>query len=159
VWTQTHRDPPVSPSCILGVKACATTSNFLLFFFFFFFSFGFSRQGFFVEPWLSWNSLCRPGWPRTQKSACLCLPSAGIKGVHHHRPAAPYIIFFFFFFFGILAFYFNVLFFLFLLGLYFIYISNAISKVPHMLPYPLPHPPNPTSWPCRSPVLRHIKFA
>jgi hypothetical protein len=30
------------------------------------------------------NSLCRPGWPQTQKSACLCLPSAGIKGVHHH---------------------------------------------------------------------------
>jgi hypothetical protein len=26
----------------------------------------------------------RPGWPRTQKSACLCLPSAGIKGVRHH---------------------------------------------------------------------------
>jgi hypothetical protein len=25
-----------------------------------------------------------PGWPRTQKSACLCLSSAGIKGVHHH---------------------------------------------------------------------------
>jgi hypothetical protein len=24
------------------------------------------------------------GWPRTQKSACLCLPSAGIKGVCHH---------------------------------------------------------------------------
>jgi hypothetical protein len=45
----------------------------LLFFFFFFF---------FVS--LSWNSLCRPGWPQTQKSACLCLPSAGIKGVHHH---------------------------------------------------------------------------
>jgi large subunit ribosomal protein L32e len=32
-------------------------------------------------------SLCRPGWPRTQKYACLCLPSAGIKGVcHHARP-------------------------------------------------------------------------
>jgi hypothetical protein len=31
-----------------------------------------------VYPWLSWNSLCRPGWPRTQKSACLCLPSPGI---------------------------------------------------------------------------------
>ncbi|GAB1295070.1 Translocation protein SEC63 homolog [Apodemus speciosus] len=28
--------------------------------------------------------LCRPGWPRTQKSACLCLPSAGITGVRHH---------------------------------------------------------------------------
>jgi hypothetical protein len=23
-------------------------------------------------------------WPRTQKSACLCLSSAGIKGVRHH---------------------------------------------------------------------------
>jgi hypothetical protein len=47
----------------------------------------FPRQGFSVLPWLSGNSLSRPGWPRTQKSACLCLPSAGIKGVHHHaRP-------------------------------------------------------------------------
>jgi hypothetical protein len=27
---------------------------------------------------------CRPGWPQTQKSACLCLPSAGIKGVCYH---------------------------------------------------------------------------
>jgi hypothetical protein len=39
------------------------------------FCFGFSRQGFSVWPWLSWNSLCRPGWPRTQRSTCLCLPS------------------------------------------------------------------------------------
>jgi hypothetical protein len=46
--------------------------------------FCFPRQGFSVLPWLSWNSLCRPGWPRTQKSTCLCLPSAGIKGVRHH---------------------------------------------------------------------------
>jgi hypothetical protein len=46
--------------------------------------FCFSRQGFSVWPWLSWNSLCRPGWPRTQRSACLCLPSPGIKGVRHH---------------------------------------------------------------------------
>ena len=36
---------------------------------------------------LAWNSLCRPGWPQNQKSACLCLPSAGSKGVHHHHPA------------------------------------------------------------------------
>jgi hypothetical protein len=49
--------------------------------------FCFSRQGSSVWPWLSWNSLCRPGWPRTQKSACLCLPSAGIKGVRHHHLA------------------------------------------------------------------------
>jgi hypothetical protein len=48
---------------------------------------------------------------------------------------------------------------LFLLGIYFIYISNAIPKVPHILPHPLLHPPTPTSWPWRSPVLRHIKFA
>jgi hypothetical protein len=41
------------------------------------------------------------------------------------------------------------------LGIYFIYISNAIPKVPDTLP----HPPTPTSWPWRSPVLRHIKFA
>jgi hypothetical protein len=46
--------------------------------------FGFSRQSFSVSPWLSWNSLCGPGWPQTQKSPCLCLPSAGIKGVHHY---------------------------------------------------------------------------
>ncbi|EDL11756.1 mCG1036175 [Mus musculus] len=25
--------------------------------------------------------LCRPGWPRTQRSACLCLPSTGMKGM------------------------------------------------------------------------------
>jgi hypothetical protein len=43
-----------------------------------------SRQGFSVQSWLSWNSLCRPGWSRTQKSACLCLPSAGITGMRHH---------------------------------------------------------------------------
>jgi hypothetical protein len=24
-------------------------------------------QGFFVEPWLSWNSLCRAGWPQTYR--------------------------------------------------------------------------------------------
>ena len=28
------------------------------------------------------DSLCRPGWPRTQRSACL--PNAKIKGVCHH---------------------------------------------------------------------------
>ena len=44
----------------------------------------FSRQDFSVQSWLSWNSLCRPGWPPTQKYAYLCLPSAGIKGMCHH---------------------------------------------------------------------------
>jgi hypothetical protein len=48
-----------------------------------------------------------------------------------------------------------------LLGIYFIYISNAITKVPHTLPPPprLSHPPSPTSWPWHSPVLRHIRSA
>jgi hypothetical protein len=45
------------------------------------------------------------------------------------------------------------------LGIYFIYISNAIPKVPHTLPHPLPYPPTPTSWPWSSPVQRQIKFA
>jgi hypothetical protein len=64
---------------------------------FLFFSFGvclfvcllfFLRQSFSVFAWLSWNSLCKPGWPGTQKSACLCLPSAGTKGVWWWRLAA-----------------------------------------------------------------------
>jgi hypothetical protein len=30
------------------------------------------------------DSLCRPGWPRTQRSNCLCLLSAGIKEMCQH---------------------------------------------------------------------------
>ena len=41
---------------------------------FFFSDLFFSRRVFSVQLWLSWNSLCRPGWPQTQKSTCLCLP-------------------------------------------------------------------------------------
>jgi hypothetical protein len=51
----------------------------------------------------------------------------------------------------------SILFFSFLLGIFFIYISNAIPKVPHAPPL-LPYPTTPTSWPWGSPVLRHIKF-
>jgi hypothetical protein len=47
----------------------------------------FFKTGFLCIALPVWNSSCRPGWPRTQKSTCLCLPSAGIKGVHHHCPA------------------------------------------------------------------------
>ena len=47
----------------------------------FFFGEGGVRE---LQPCLSWNSLCRPDWPRTQKSTRLYLPSAGIEGVHHH---------------------------------------------------------------------------
>jgi hypothetical protein len=51
------------------------------------FCFCFFEAGFLCIVLVSWNSLCRLGWPRTQKSACLCLPSAGIKGMCHHRLA------------------------------------------------------------------------
>ena len=50
--------------------------------------FCFTRQGFQDRcspgPWAAWNLLCRRGWPGTQRSACLCLLSAGIKAVRHH---------------------------------------------------------------------------
>ena len=33
-----------------------------------------------------WNSLCRQGWPETQRSTHLCLLIAGIKGMcYHHK--------------------------------------------------------------------------
>ena len=47
----------------------------------------FFETGFLCVAWPSRNSLCRPGQPQTQKSACLCLPSARIKGELHHCPA------------------------------------------------------------------------
>jgi hypothetical protein len=39
----------------------------------------FSKQGFSVYPWLSWNSLCRPHWPRTQKSTSSASQVLGLK--------------------------------------------------------------------------------
>jgi hypothetical protein len=47
---------------------------------------------------------------------------------------------------------------LFLLGIFLVYIFNAIPKVPHTHP-PIAYPPTPPFWPWRSPVLGHIKFA
>ena len=47
--------------------------------------------------------------------------------------------------------------FLLLLGIFFIYISNAIPKVPQTIPPT--HPTTHTSWPWCSPILRHIKFS
>jgi hypothetical protein len=49
----------------------------------FFPSFVFFNTGFLCVA-LAWNSLCRPGWPWTQRSSCLCLPSAGLNGRRHH---------------------------------------------------------------------------
>jgi hypothetical protein len=55
----------------------------------------------------------------------------------------------------------HIIFFLiyiFLLGIFLVYIFNAIPKVPHTQP-PIPYPPTPPFWPWCSPVLGHIKFA
>ena len=80
------------------VQVCNTTSNGGVFLFLhifarnlltpeFFSFFWFFETGFSVQPWLSWNSLCRPGWCRTQKSACLCLPPSA--GINKRAPPTP----------------------------------------------------------------------
>lgn len=69
-------------SCMPGKCSAAELQPRPYFYFkkviFFFFIF---RRGFPMKPWLSWNSLHKPGLPPTQRSVCLCLPSGGIKGV------------------------------------------------------------------------------
>ena len=54
--------------------------------------------------------------------------------------------------------YFLGFFLIFLLGIFLIYISNAIPKFPNTLPL-TPLPATPTFWHWRTPVLTHIKFA
>ncbi|KAM7333505.1 hypothetical protein ACRRTK_006825 [Alexandromys fortis] len=56
----------------------------LVWFWFFVFVF---KIGFLCSFGTCWNSLYRSCWPRTQRSTCLCLLSAGIKGVQHHSLA------------------------------------------------------------------------
>lgn len=45
-----------------------------------------------VYLWLFWNSLRRPGWPRTQRSTCLCLLRVGPKGVCHPHSAQEEVL-------------------------------------------------------------------
>jgi hypothetical protein len=54
-------------SVISGLKACDSRQDI-------------SPSSFQDRVSLSWNSLCRPGWPAAQGPACLCAKS---KGVHH----------------------------------------------------------------------------
>ena len=49
-------------------------------------AFLFFETGFFCIA-LAALELCWSGWPHTQRSTCLCLPSAEIKGMRHHCPA------------------------------------------------------------------------
>jgi hypothetical protein len=54
----------------------------------------------------------------------------------------------------------HIFFSIFLLDIFFLYISSVILKVPYILPTTLLlYPPTSTSWPRHSPVLGHIKFA
>jgi hypothetical protein len=94
---------------------------FVLFCFVLFFQDRFSLY----SPGCSGTHFSRPGWPRTQKSTCLCAPppSAGIKGVHHYHPASS-------------PFFFCLFVFKFLLDIFFIFISNAIPKVLYTPPPP-----------------------
>ena len=94
------------------------------------------RQGFSVYPWLSWNSLCRPGWPRTQKFACLCLPSAGIKGVRHHRLAWSSLSFFFLSFLSFFFFFVVIVFFLFYFLIPYMYSVLTLIPLPFLLYLP-----------------------
>jgi hypothetical protein len=48
------------------------------------FGFVFFQTGFLCIALAIQELTLQTGWPRTQKSACLCLSSAGIKGVSHH---------------------------------------------------------------------------
>ena len=52
---------------------------------------GFSRQDL-CSPGCPGTQFYRPGWPRSQKSSCLCLPRAGIKGMGHHCPAPLFFL-------------------------------------------------------------------
>lgn len=44
----------------------------------------FLRQGLTVQFYLAQNLICTLGWPRSQRSACLCLVNIGIKKYAHH---------------------------------------------------------------------------
>jgi hypothetical protein len=61
---------------------CYFHSYLFVYIYLFCFGFWFLETGFLCVA-LDVLELCRPGWSRTQKSTCLCLPSAGITGVRH----------------------------------------------------------------------------
>jgi hypothetical protein len=51
------------------------------------------RQGLDISPRLVWNLLCIPRLALNLWSSCLCLPSAGIRGVYHQAwPKTPFSI-------------------------------------------------------------------
>jgi hypothetical protein len=70
--------------CLFALRGCVFVFVFVFVCFLFFFR---DRVSLCSSGCPGTNSLCRPGWPQTQKSAYLCLQSARIKGVNHHHLA------------------------------------------------------------------------
>jgi hypothetical protein len=103
------------------------------------------------------------GWDLQTKDEreCVIFPWVCVSLVNIFSSSTRPLIFIFltsgFVFTGI--YYFIVCISTFLLDIFFIYISNAILKVPYTLPPPCsPTHPLPASWPWHSPVLGHIIF-
>jgi hypothetical protein len=76
-----------------------------------------------------------------------------IKNINTHTQSQKASQFIFYYYFILFSFFIR----------YFIYIHFKFQMLSRKFPIPspclLPYPPTPTSWPWRSPVLRHIKFA
>jgi hypothetical protein len=74
---------------------CPHSISVLIFLFYSFiwgwFCFGRSRQGVSLWPWLSWHSLCRPGWPWTHRDHPACLWSTRVTGKHRHACLAGWL--------------------------------------------------------------------
>jgi hypothetical protein len=85
------RIPYVPVVLCIRLRSPTFSSSILVFWFVCLFAcfalFWFFETGFLCIVLAVQNSLGLPGWPRTHKSACLCLPSAGIKVLCHHCPA------------------------------------------------------------------------
>ena len=87
ILSRSNKQTKILPDLYIFMWLISICSIFLFLFFFPL------RQSFSVSPWLSRNLLCRPGCPRTQKSPCLCLQSAGIKVVLHQDLTSPISLF------------------------------------------------------------------
>ena len=79
--------------CMFSLFFKSIYNYYFVFIFLSFFLFLSRRTGFLCITLACWNSLCRLGWLRTQKSTCLCLPNAGIKGVRYHHPSFSLTLF------------------------------------------------------------------
>ena len=71
-------------SCLWDNEASSVCTSFFVCLFVLFL---FLETGFLLcSPGCPGTQFYTPGWPQTQKSVYICLPSAGFKGVRHHRP-------------------------------------------------------------------------